>query len=1459
MPSGEEAREIEELPPDNEANSSSSFDSAVLDENAVAAEPLMSFGEPLHVSISRATTRFSTIQRAQSRQRPEAVGELEEGEGGEEYGFNLKRWLRGRQTAEGPPFAKRFGLVFNSLNVYGSDVSNQHISTLITPFYKFIKSSVRGFGIIQLLSGGGNKKHLLHNISGEVKEGELLLVLGRPGSGCSTLLRVLGNHRKTYTRIDGRVSYGGLSPEEVSKHYRGEVAYNQEDDMHFPTLTVRKTLEFAIQCKTPSRQVLNDPASYRRDVLAMLLDMYGLVGCADTIVGNAFLRGVSGGERKRVSIAEQVASGASVEVWDGSTKGLDSSSALDYVRSLRINADILQKSVVATIYQASESIYRLFDKVMVIDEGRQLYFGPIDEAVSYFESIGIYKPPRQTTSDFLTGLTQLNERKVLPGWEDRAPRTAEEFEQLWRQSSAFDKVIADVEAFESQITQDGRGDELREFVNRTKMGTEHEKMRRKSPYTTTFFFQLARLMKRENEIFIGNPTQIIFKVIYNISFAIIVGTLFIRLPHNTSSYFTRGGVLFFALLFNSLTSLSEIPKAVSGRQVVYKHKALAMYHPAALSLAQTINDIPFSMFQVLMFGSILYWATALQRTGGRFLAFLLILYVGCLCLTALFRLIGNISPNVDVGHTISGITLLFMILYVGYLIPPQTMHKYFKWIYWANPLAYGFKALLSNEFRDINYPCVGSSLIPRGNGIGIANQVCTIAGSIPGQLRVNGRRYLERGFHIHAKDQWKDFVAVVCFWLLFVFLVAGVMEFVEFGNAGYTINVYKRYPPHIDELTEADAAEAEGSGMYREIPPGGPSDEQIAGGTTYTWADVNYSVPVRGGERQLLHSVSGYIKPGTMTALMGSSGAGKTTLLDSLSQRKTIGRLEGEMLMNGAPQPRSFRRITGYCEQLDVHNPHATVREALRFSAALRRSGDVSDRERNAYVEYVIRLLGLTNISDCMVGDPESSQGISLEERKRLTIGVELVAKPKILFLDEPTSGLDAQASFLIVQFMRKLAEDGQTILCTIHQPSAMLFEQFDRLLLLVRGGHTVYFGDLGTDAQTLIGYFERHGAAKCPSDANPAEYILNVVGNASSGVDWPQTWEQSSERQTTLTEIARINQIKADAGSTESAADHTRKYARHLPYQLQIVTRRMLRSHWRDLQYNLTRLALQAICALAVGFSFIKVGDGIVDTQNKTFAIFETAVLSILVINQVQPQFLRQRLYYSREASSNQYGWEAFSFAVIITEWPFALLSNTLFFVCFYWLVGLNSNGNRTGYFYIAYIFLGIFSLTLGQAIAAFSPNDIVSSMLNPIFTSMMMLFSGVTITYSQMPLFWRRWMYWASPYHYFIEGVIVNEMHGTPIICKPREFYPFTPVAGQTCGQFAGAFVDSTRGYLRDLSATGTCEYCTYRTGDEYFKTLDWAFNHRWRNFCILLGFIVFNIAFTSFMTGVYKVNKR
>jgi ATP-binding cassette subfamily G (WHITE) protein 2 (SNQ2) len=195
-------------------------------------------------------------------------------------------------------------------------------------------------------------------------------------------------------------------------------------------------------------------------------------------------------------------------------------------------------------------------------------------------------------------------------------------------------------------------------------------------------------------------------------------------------------------------------------------------------------------------------------------------------------------------------------------------------------------------------------------------------------------------------------------------------------------------------------------------------------------------------------------QPGTLTALMGASGAGKTTLLDVLALRKDEGVVEGEIKVDGRPLGKSFKRTTGYVSQVDLHEPHQTVREALIFSALLRQPAEVPEEEKIAYVDTVIELLELTDIQNALIG--ENNVGLGVEQRKRVTIAVELVAKPVLLFLDEPTSGLDGQSSFNILRFLRKLADNGQSMLVTIHQPSALLFDQFDRLLLLAKGGHTV-------------------------------------------------------------------------------------------------------------------------------------------------------------------------------------------------------------------------------------------------------------------------------------------------------------------------------------------------------------------------------------------------------------------
>ncbi|KAJ1957763.1 ATP-binding cassette transporter snq2, partial [Dipsacomyces acuminosporus] len=267
----------------NKSNDTVGYDHKPSNRNSTSSgsggddEPRTSFGEPLHVSVTRGTSRFQSIQRTFSK--PLTIGDEERAAGGvaeagNPGGFDLTGWLSGRQQ-QGPPFAKRVGLVFDEMSVYGDNVANRHISSVVTPFYKIVKGAAHGFGVTKLFGNGDDKhKLLLNKMSGVVKDGEMLLVLGQPGAGCSTLLRVLGNRRGTYRKIEGNVSYGGLTPEEVSKHYRGEVAYNQEEDVHFPTLTVRKTLEFAIQCKTPSQRMLSDRDGYQKEFLNTLLDMY---------------------------------------------------------------------------------------------------------------------------------------------------------------------------------------------------------------------------------------------------------------------------------------------------------------------------------------------------------------------------------------------------------------------------------------------------------------------------------------------------------------------------------------------------------------------------------------------------------------------------------------------------------------------------------------------------------------------------------------------------------------------------------------------------------------------------------------------------------------------------------------------------------------------------------------------------------------------------------------------------------------------------------------------------------------------------------------------------------------------------------------------------------------------------------------------------------------------------------
>ena len=246
---------------------------------------------------------------------------------------------------------------------------------------------------------------LLNNFTGCIKPGEMLLVLGRPGSGCSTFLKVLANQRFGFVGVDGEVTYGGTDAATMAKNYRGEVLYNPEDDLHYATLSVKNTLSFALKTRTPGKASRNEGESrndYVREFLRVVAKLFWIEHTMGTKVGNEHVRGVSGGEKKRVSIAEAMITKASTQCWDNSTRGLDASTALEYVEALRSLTTMAHISTSVALYQAGESLYDLFDKVILIDEGKCLYYGPSDKAAAYFEDLGFTRPARWTTADFVS-------------------------------------------------------------------------------------------------------------------------------------------------------------------------------------------------------------------------------------------------------------------------------------------------------------------------------------------------------------------------------------------------------------------------------------------------------------------------------------------------------------------------------------------------------------------------------------------------------------------------------------------------------------------------------------------------------------------------------------------------------------------------------------------------------------------------------------------------------------------------------------------------------------------------------------------------------------------------------------------------------------------------------------------------------------------------------------------------
>lgn len=342
-----------------------------------------------------------------------------------------------------------------------------------------------------------------------------------------------------------------------TKH-RGEAIYTAEVDAHFPMLSVGDTLTFAANARAPRHLPpgISKPlfANHLRDVV---MAMFGISHTINTRVGNEYIRGVSGGERKRVTISEAALSGAPLQCWDNSTRGLDSANAIEFCKTLRLQTELFNSTACVSIYQAPQSAYDLFDKAAVLYEGRQIFFGRADEAKQYFVNLGFDCPARQTTPDFLTSMTSSLERVVRPGWEDRAPRSPDEFAAAWKASDNYRALQIEIEEYKNTHPIDGPDAET---FRANKRAAQAKRSRADSPYTLSYAQQVKLCLWRGYKRLIGDPSLTIAALGGNFVMALIISSIFFNLQLTTSSFYQRGALLFFACLMNAFASALEVSR-----------------------------------------------------------------------------------------------------------------------------------------------------------------------------------------------------------------------------------------------------------------------------------------------------------------------------------------------------------------------------------------------------------------------------------------------------------------------------------------------------------------------------------------------------------------------------------------------------------------------------------------------------------------------------------------------------------------------------------------------------------------------------------------------------------------------------------------------------------------------------------------------------------------------------------
>ncbi|XP_016850781.2 broad substrate specificity ATP-binding cassette transporter ABCG2 [Anolis carolinensis] len=555
-------------------------------------------------------------------------------------------------------------------------------------------------------------------------------------------------------------------------------------------------------------------------------------------------------------------------------------------------------------------------------------------------------------------------------------------------------------------------------------------------------------------------------------------------------------------------------------------------------------------------------------------------------------------------------------------------------------------------------------------------------------------------------------------------------------------------------------------------------------GPTLAFRNISYSVitpwtfPFKGREeKEVLSDVSGIMKPG-MNAVLGPTGSGKTSLLDILAGWKDPkGLKSGQIFMDGKLVDANFHKCSAYVVQEDILTGTLSIRENLQFSASLRLPiNRSSNEEKKLKVDAVIQELGLQDCADTKIGT-EFLRGVSGGEKKRCSIGMELITSPSLIFLDEPTTGLDANTANSIMQLLYQLSRKGRTVIFSIHQPRFSIFKLFDHLTLMNKG--EIIFAGPAEEATTYFNGIGYH----CEQFNNPLDFFLDVISGEvvqsqlREGLDSKKDINFSSNSsldKSVLTNYYRqstyYEQLQEDLKSLQSSQSHSLdvapskpKYVTSFIHQLYIVSCRNVKQLLRNPQTSIGQLLLGVVFSLLVGLIYYQIPNTLPEAlQNRLGAFFFMVLTQIFGNLSAVELFIYDRKLFIHESARSYYRTSAFFLAKVFADLlPNRILPVLLFSSIAYFMMGLRPEAEA--------FFLYVLSLSLAN-LAAVSMAFLVSSSVNTFAVAnllialpyvFMMVFGGFLVNLNTM-LDWLSWIKWISIYRYGMNALAINELKG-------------------------------------------------------------------------------------------------